>query len=46
MTDIKAVVNGNIVLEDGIIYDGTLLISDNEIMDFGRKSEIEFPDGA
>ncbi len=34
------------MLEDGIIYDGTLLVLENEIMDFGRKTDIEIPDGA
>ena len=36
--------NANIVLENGIIYDGELLISDNKIHDYGRKGEVALPE--
>jgi len=43
---IKAVVNGNIVLETGIIWDGILMISDGRIIKAGKKSDIEIPENA
>ncbi len=42
----KAIIHANIVLEDGIIFDGTLIISGDRIVDFGRKADIEIPAGA
>ena len=42
--ELKAIINANIVLENGIIWDGTLLVENDIILDFGR--DIEIPDGA
>ena len=39
-----AIVNCNIVLEDRVIYDGTLLIEDGIIAKYGRANEIEVSD--
>ena len=36
--------NANIVLENGIIYDGELLVCDNKIKDYGRKGEVALPE--
>ena len=35
-----AIVNGNIVLESGIIWDGVILIEDGKILEVGKKHEI------
>lgn len=45
MTDITlAIKNCNIVLEDGIIFDGVLLLSGDRIAKYGKESEIEIPE--
>ena len=36
--------NANVVLENGIIYDGELLVCDNKIKDYGRKGEVALPE--
>ena len=41
----KAIVNGNIVLENGIVWDGIILIDNDRITSVGRASEIK-TDGA
>ena len=41
----KAIVNGNIVLENGIVWDGIILIDNDHITSVGRASEIK-TDGA
>ena len=42
----NAIVNTHIILEDGIIFNGTVLYNDDKISAFGEASEIEVPDGA
>lgn len=43
---LKAIVNANIVLENGIIWDGTLLIENDTIATFGRAKDVEIPKDA
>ena len=38
-----AIVNANLVLENGILYDGILLIEDGRIAGFGSEREVEIP---
>ena len=38
-----AIINGNLVLENGILYDGILLIEDGRIAGFGPKRDVEIP---
>ena len=42
----KAITNANIVLENGIIWDGVLIIENGKIADFGCAREIKLPEGA
>ncbi len=42
----KAITNCQIVLENGILWDAVLLISDDKIAAFGTARETEIPDGA
>ncbi|MBQ4517893.1 MAG: N-acetylglucosamine-6-phosphate deacetylase [Clostridia bacterium] len=42
----KAIVNGNIVLENGIIWDGVLLIDGNKIVSFGKSADVQIPENA
>ena len=39
----KAIVNANVVLERGILWDGAVLISDGKIVGIGEEREIEIP---
>lgn len=41
-----AIKNANIVLENGIIWDGVILISDDKIATFGKERDIEIPQSA
>ena len=41
----KAIINGNIVLEDRILEDGILLIDGDHIHAIGTQSEISIPEG-
>ena len=43
---VKAIINANVVLENGIIFDGTVLISGDTIIEIGKSSDIKIPDGA
>ncbi len=43
---IKAIINANIVLEDGIVWDGTLLIENGKICAFGKARDVEIPKDA
>ena len=43
---IKVIVNSNIVLENGIIRDGAIVIENDRIAEYGRKKEINIPEGA
>jgi len=42
----KAITNAQIVLENGIIWDGIILIDNDKIADFGSSRDIEIPTGA
>ena len=42
-TLVTAVKNANIVLETGIVWDGTILIADGKILDFGPSRDVEIP---
>ena len=39
----KAIINANIVLEDGIIWDGTLIIENDRIGAFGKARDVDIP---
>ena len=43
---LKAIINANIVLENGIIWDGTLLVENDTIKAFGKARDIEVPTDA
>ena len=38
-----AIVNGNLVLENGILFDGAMLIENGRILDFGPQREVFIP---
>lgn len=38
-----AIYNGQIVLENGIVWDGVILIEDGKIISFGKRRELEIP---
>ena len=40
-----AITNANLVLENGIVYDGALLIEDGRIADFGYQRDVKIPGG-
>ena len=42
----KAIINANIILEDGIIFDGALIINDGKIAGYGKMGTVEIPEGA
>lgn len=42
----KAIINANLILEDGIIFDGALIINDGKIADFGKMGELALPENA
>ena len=42
----KAIKNAQVVLENGIIWDGIILIDGNKITDYGSSRNIEIPNGA
>lgn len=41
-----AIVNANLVLENGILYDGVMLIEDGRILEFGPAREMNIPEDA
>jgi len=43
---IKAILNGNVVLENGILWDGAILIENDRISEVKSVREIQIPDGA
>ena len=43
---IKAIKNASVVLEDGIIYDGAIVIRDGKILSYGKEAKLEIPEGA
>lgn len=40
-----AIINAKLVLEEGILWNGILLMDGEKIVDFGNENEIEIPDG-
>lgn len=46
MKEIKAIKNGQIVLENGIIWDGVVMIQDERIVAIGNKRDLDIPTGA
>ena len=46
MQSMKAIVNANVVLEQGIIFDGVILISDDRIVEAGRARDVKIPENA
>ena len=43
---IKVIKNANVVLENGIIWDGAILIADDRIVKADNVNNIEIPEGA
>lgn len=43
---LRAIVNANIVLENGILWDGVLLLENDTIKAFGKEGELEIPKDA
>jgi len=39
----KAIINANLILEDGIIFDGALIIKDGKIVNFGKMGTVDVP---
>ncbi len=46
MKDLKWIQNAQIVLENGILWDGVMVIEDGKIAQVGKKQELERPLGA
>lgn len=46
MTKIVAITNAQIVLERGILWDGTIIIENDKIKEFGSCREVKIPEGA
>ena len=46
MAQLKVIKNCQIVLENGILWDGALIIEGNKILDFGKERDIKFPENA
>ena len=42
----KAIIHANIVLEDGILWDGSLLVEQGKIVTFGKERDVTIPEGA
>ena len=43
---VTAIVNAQLVLESGILFDGAMVIEDGRIIAFGKERELEIPQGA
>jgi hypothetical protein len=43
---IKAITNCQIVLENGVLWDAALIISEGKIIDYSTMREITIPEGA
>ena len=41
-----AIKNASVVLEDGIIFDGAIVIKDGKILSYGKEAKLEIPEGA
>ncbi len=46
MKHLKVIENANLVLENGIIWDGVMIVEGNRIADFGTKGKVKIPSGA
>lgn len=46
MTSIKVIKNAQVVTENGIIWDGIIVIENGKIVQFGNEREVEIPIGA
>ena len=46
MKKIKAIENAKVVLENGIIWDGVILVEGDRILNYGKREEIEIPEAA
>ena len=46
MTNVVAIKNANIVLENGILWDGVIIVKDGMIADFGTQKNVSIPVGA
>ena len=46
MNKIKVIENAKVVLENGIIWDGVIVIDGERILSFGKNGEVEIPEGA
>ena len=46
MKNAVVIENAKVVLENGIIWDGVIVIKDGKIFDFGKNGEVEIPEGA
>ena len=42
----KAIINTKLILEDSIIFDGVITFADGVIVQLGKASEVEIPEGA
>jgi len=42
----KAIINASVVLENSMLYDGVILVSDGKISAVGKAIDIEIPEGA
>ena len=41
----KAIINTKLILEEGIIWDGTVLFDGDKILQLGESSEVAVPEG-
>ncbi len=46
MKNLKAIKNAQVVLENGILWDGVIIIQDDKIAEIGTERETEIPTGA
>ena len=42
----KAIINTKLILEDSIIFDGAITFDNGVIVQMGKASEVEIPEGA
>ena len=42
----KAIINTKLILEDSIIFDGAITFEDGVILQLGKRSEVQIPEGA
>ena len=46
MANVKVIKNCQIVLENGILWDGALIIEGDKILDYGKERDMTFPENA